>query len=131
MNDRGLYSCNLHHHYCHLYEVVRVQLNVTKSRTYRIVCTYCTWWLYLTQLMFFLTTCFKGRKEQRYWDGQKAVYVVLLGSTVVLPCINRRKVWTDWSEEEEDQQVRAAVMSLFVCPLQTISLKSRLTLKQE
>ncbi|XP_028262967.1 matrix remodeling-associated protein 8-like isoform X2 [Parambassis ranga] len=77
MNDRGLYSCNLHHLYCHLYETVRVQLNVTKSR----------------------------RKEQRYWDGQKAVYVVLLGSTVVLPCINRRAVWTDWSEEEEDQQV--------------------------
>ncbi|KAM8756665.1 matrix remodeling-associated protein 8a isoform 2-T2 [Acanthopagrus schlegelii] len=77
MNDRGLYSCNLHHLYCHLYETVRVQLNVTKLR----------------------------RKEQRYWDGQKAVYVVLLGSTVVLPCINRRNVWTDWSEEEEDQQV--------------------------
>ncbi|XP_040889180.1 matrix remodeling-associated protein 8-like [Toxotes jaculatrix] len=77
MNDRGLYSCNLHHLYCHLYETIRVQLNVTKSR----------------------------RKEQRYWDGQKAVYVVLLGSTVVLPCINRRNVWTDWSNEEEDQQV--------------------------
>ncbi|XP_041835673.1 matrix remodeling-associated protein 8-like [Melanotaenia boesemani] len=77
MNDRGLYSCNLHHLYCHLYETVRVQLNVTKSR----------------------------RKEQRFWDGQKAVYVVLLGSTVVLPCINRRTVWTDWSNEEEDQQV--------------------------
>ncbi|XP_075906266.1 matrix remodeling-associated protein 8-like isoform X1 [Nelusetta ayraudi] len=77
MNDRGLYSCNLHHLYCHLYEMVRVQLNVTKSR----------------------------RKEQRYWDGQKAVYVVLVGSTVVLPCINRRNVWTDWTDEEEDQQV--------------------------
>ncbi|XP_034022841.1 matrix remodeling-associated protein 8-like isoform X2 [Thalassophryne amazonica] len=77
MNDRGLYSCNLHHLYCHLYETIRVQLNITKSR----------------------------RKEQRFWDGQKAVYVVLLGSTVVLPCINRRNVWTDWTTEEEDQQV--------------------------
>ncbi|KAM6947228.1 matrix remodeling-associated protein 8-like isoform 1-T1 [Lycodopsis pacificus] len=77
MNDRGLYSCNLHHLYCNLYETVRVQLNVTKSR----------------------------RKQQRFWDGHKAVYVVLLGSTVVLPCINRRNVWTDWSNEEEDQQV--------------------------
>ncbi|XP_047438755.1 matrix remodeling-associated protein 8-like [Mugil cephalus] len=77
MNDRGLYSCNLHHFYCHLYETIRVQLNVTKSR----------------------------RKEQRFWDGQKAVFVVLLGSTVVLPCINRRTVWTDWSDEEGDQQV--------------------------
>ncbi|KAM9859851.1 matrix remodeling-associated protein 8-like [Aulostomus maculatus] len=77
MNDRGLYSCNLHHLYCHLYETIRVQLNVTKSR----------------------------RKEQRFWDGQKAVFVVVLGSTVVLPCINRRNVWTDWNTEEEDQQV--------------------------
>ncbi|KAM9800677.1 matrix remodeling-associated protein 8a [Syngnathus typhle] len=77
MNDKGLYSCNLHHLYCHLYETVRVQLNVTKSR----------------------------RKEQRYWDGHKAVYVVLVGSTVALPCINRRNVWTDWSNEEENQQV--------------------------
>uniref|UniRef100_A0A667W8B7 Matrix remodeling-associated protein 8 n=1 Tax=Myripristis murdjan TaxID=586833 RepID=A0A667W8B7_9TELE len=77
MNDRGLYSCNLHHHYCHLYETVRVQLNVTRSR----------------------------RKEQRFWDGQKAVYVVLQGSTVVLPCVNRRSVWTDGSSEEEQQVV--------------------------
>ncbi|CAL8338625.1 unnamed protein product [Lota lota] len=77
MNDRGLYSCNLHHHYCHLYETIRVQLNVTKSR----------------------------RKEQRFWDGQKAVYVVLQGSTVVLPCVNRRSVWTDGGSEEEQQVV--------------------------
>ncbi|CAL8379551.1 unnamed protein product [Boreogadus saida] len=77
MNDRGLYSCNLHHHYCHLYETIRVQLNVTKSR----------------------------RKEQRFWDGQKAVYVVLRGSTVVLPCVNRRSVWTDGGSEEEQQVV--------------------------
>ncbi|XP_023811004.1 matrix remodeling-associated protein 8 isoform X2 [Oryzias latipes] len=76
LNDRGLYSCNLHHIYCHLQETVRIQLNVTKSR----------------------------RKEQRFWDGQKVVYVVLLGSTVVLPCINRRTVWID-SSNEEDQQV--------------------------
>lgn len=34
IKDRGLYSCNLHHLYCHLYETVRVQLNVTKSRMY-------------------------------------------------------------------------------------------------
>lgn len=34
MNDRGLYSCNLHHLYCHLYEMIRIQLNVTKSRKF-------------------------------------------------------------------------------------------------
>lgn len=60
----------------------------------------------------------KGRKEQRFWDGQKAVYVVLLGSTVVLPCINRRNVWTDWSEEEEDQQVSAADKLVYWSTLQ-------------
>uniref|UniRef100_A0A3B3BH22 Matrix remodeling-associated protein 8 n=1 Tax=Oryzias melastigma TaxID=30732 RepID=A0A3B3BH22_ORYME len=76
-NDRGLYSCNLHHLYCHLQETVRIQLNVTKS----------------------------PRKEQRFWDGQKVVYVVLLGSTVVLPCINRRSVWIDRSNEEDQQVV--------------------------
>lgn len=31
MSDKGMYSCNLHHHYCHLYESIKVQLNVTKS----------------------------------------------------------------------------------------------------
>ncbi|KAJ8259485.1 hypothetical protein GJAV_G00169860 [Gymnothorax javanicus] len=76
MNDRGLYSCNLHHHYCHLYETTKVQLNITKS----------------------------ARKQKRFWDGEKAVFVVLVGSTVVLPCINRQAVWTD-SYAEEDQQV--------------------------
>lgn len=110
VNDRGLYSCNLHHLYCNLYEMVRVQLNVTKSRTYDTKCRLplriqsvksqqsqvCPLWN-----DFF----YEGRKEQRFWDGQKAVYVVLVGSTVVLPCINRRNVWTDWTDEEEDQQV--------------------------
>ncbi|XP_030634313.1 matrix remodeling-associated protein 8a [Chanos chanos] len=77
MSDRGIYSCNLHHHYCHLYESIKVQLNVTKS----------------------------ARKERKFWDGQKAVYVVLVGSTVVLPCINRRSIWTEGNSEEEQQQV--------------------------
>ncbi|XP_014022443.1 matrix remodeling-associated protein 8 isoform X2 [Salmo salar] len=77
ISDRGLYSCNLHHHYCHLYETIRIQVNVTKLR----------------------------RKEQRFWDGQKAVFVVLVGSTVVLPCVNRRSVWTEDGSEEEQQVV--------------------------
>ncbi|MEQ2240221.1 hypothetical protein ILYODFUR_012573, partial [Ilyodon furcidens] len=45
------------------------------------------------------------RKQQRFWDGQKVVHVVLQGTTALLPCINRRSVWTDWSNEEENQQV--------------------------
>uniref|UniRef100_A0A8C1A274 Matrix remodeling-associated protein 8 n=1 Tax=Cyprinus carpio carpio TaxID=630221 RepID=A0A8C1A274_CYPCA len=77
MSDKGIYSCNLHHHYCHLYESIKVQLNVTKS----------------------------ARKERRFWDGQKAVFVVLVGSTVVLPCINRRPIWTEGNSQEDQQQV--------------------------
>lgn len=77
MSDKGMYSCNLHHHYCHLYESIKVQLNVTKS----------------------------ARKERRFWDGQKAVFVVLVGSTVVLPCVNRRPIWTEGNSQEDQQQV--------------------------
>ncbi|XP_048110176.1 LOW QUALITY PROTEIN: matrix remodeling-associated protein 8a [Alosa alosa] len=72
-SDKGLYSCNLHHHYCHLYESIKVQLNVTKS----------------------------ARKERKFWDGEKAVFVVLVGSTVVLPCVNRRSIWTDGGGEQQ------------------------------
>lgn len=49
---------------------------------------------------------YEERKLQSFWDGTKSVYVVLQGTTVVLPCINRRSIWTDWSNEEEDQQAR-------------------------
>uniref|UniRef100_A0A673HBL6 Matrix remodeling-associated protein 8 n=1 Tax=Sinocyclocheilus rhinocerous TaxID=307959 RepID=A0A673HBL6_9TELE len=77
MSDKGIYSCNLHHHYCHLYESIKVQLNVTKS----------------------------ARKERRFWDGQKAVFVVLVGSAVVLPCVNRRPIWTEGNSQEDQQQV--------------------------
>lgn len=31
MNDRGIYTCHLHHHYCNLNETLKMQLNVTKS----------------------------------------------------------------------------------------------------
>lgn len=103
MNDRGLYSCNLHHLYCHLYEMVRIQLNVTKSRK-SAACV-------LTKPpLADLCVCNQGRKQQRFWDGQKAVYVVLLGSAAVLPCINRHKVWTDLSDEEDDHQVCEVVV---------------------
>ncbi|XP_044539605.1 matrix remodeling-associated protein 8-like, partial [Gracilinanus agilis] len=27
--DEGLYTCNLHHHYCHLYETLAIRLQVT------------------------------------------------------------------------------------------------------
>uniref|UniRef100_UPI00398E92F0 matrix remodeling-associated protein 8-like isoform X2 n=1 Tax=Pristiophorus japonicus TaxID=55135 RepID=UPI00398E92F0 len=75
--DRGFYSCNLHHHYCHLYETIKIQLNVTRS----------------------------ARKVRKFWDGEKAVMVALVGTTVVLPCINHNHIWTERHSEEEQQVV--------------------------
>ncbi|TRY82515.1 hypothetical protein DNTS_013829 [Danionella cerebrum] len=31
MNDKGIYTCNLHHHYCSVHRSIQIQLNVTKS----------------------------------------------------------------------------------------------------
>ncbi|KAM7411469.1 hypothetical protein PAMA_021453 [Pampus argenteus] len=73
--DKGLYTCNLHHHYCQIHQSIQIQLNVTKS----------------------------VRKEKRYWDGEKAVFVVLLGSSVVLPCVNRRSLWREGLQEDQQQ----------------------------
>ncbi|NWR41738.1 MXRA8 protein, partial [Regulus satrapa] len=76
-SDEGTYSCNLHHHYCHLYETVKVQLVVAK----------------------------RGEEASEYWDGEKAVLVAPEGSTVTLPCVNRQHVWTERHSEEEQQVV--------------------------
>uniref|UniRef100_A0A1A7XVU5 Matrix remodeling-associated protein 8 n=2 Tax=Iconisemion striatum TaxID=60296 RepID=A0A1A7XVU5_9TELE len=74
-SDKGVYTCNLHHHYCQIHESIQIQLNVTKS----------------------------ARKEKRYWVGDKKVFVVLLGSSVVLPCVNRRPLWRDGLQEDQQQ----------------------------
>ncbi|XP_029975410.1 matrix remodeling-associated protein 8-like [Salarias fasciatus] len=73
--DKGVYTCNLHHHYCQIHQSIEIQLNVTKS----------------------------ARKERRYWDGEKTVLVVLLGSSVVLPCVNRRPLWREGVQEDRQQ----------------------------
>ncbi|XP_030216662.1 matrix remodeling-associated protein 8b [Gadus morhua] len=73
--DRGVYTCNLHHHYCQVHQSVKIQLNVTKS----------------------------ARKEKRYWDGERTVFVVLLGRSVALPCVNRRPLWRDGLQEDQQQ----------------------------
>ncbi|XP_042348534.1 matrix remodeling-associated protein 8-like [Plectropomus leopardus] len=73
--DKGLYTCNLHHHYCQIHQSIQIQLNVTKS----------------------------ARKEKRYWDGEKTVFVVLLGKSVVLPCVNRRSLWREGLQEDQQQ----------------------------
>lgn len=46
-----------------------------------------------------------AHKEKRFWDGEKSVFVVLAGSTVVLPCMNRRALWTEGSQEDQQQVV--------------------------
>uniref|UniRef100_A0A8C5Q5U0 Matrix remodeling-associated protein 8 n=1 Tax=Leptobrachium leishanense TaxID=445787 RepID=A0A8C5Q5U0_9ANUR len=75
-SDQGLYSCNLHHHYCQLAENVKVQLNTTKSE----------------------------KRVKMYWDGEKVVVVALVGSTAMLPCENWNHMWID-RHSEGDQQV--------------------------
>ncbi|CAL8367317.1 unnamed protein product [Lota lota] len=73
--DRGVYTCNLHHHYCQVHQSIQIQLNITKS----------------------------ARKEKRYWDGERTVFVVLLGCSVALPCVNRRPLWRDGLLEDQQQ----------------------------
>lgn len=74
-SDRGVYTCNLHHHYCQIHQSIKIQLNTTKS----------------------------PRKERRFWDGEKSVFVVLVGSSVVLPCVNRRALWREGLQEDQQQ----------------------------
>ncbi|XP_061840545.1 matrix remodeling-associated protein 8-like isoform X1 [Nerophis lumbriciformis] len=74
-SDRGVYTCNLHHHYCQVQQSVQIQLNVTKL----------------------------AHKEKRYWDGEKTIFVVLMGTSVVLPCVNRRPLWRDGVQEDQQQ----------------------------
>ncbi|XP_054147992.1 matrix remodeling-associated protein 8 [Melozone crissalis] len=76
-SDAGTYSCNLHHHYCHLYETVKVQLVIAK----------------------------RDEEPSDYWDGEKPVLVAPEGSTVTLPCVNRQHIWTERHSEEEQQVV--------------------------
>ncbi|NXX15882.1 MXRA8 protein, partial [Podargus strigoides] len=76
-SDEGTYSCNLHHHYCHLYETVKIQLAITKT----------------------------AEDAKQYWDGEKPVIVAREGSTVMLPCVNRNHIWTERHSEEEQQVV--------------------------
>lgn len=46
---------------------------------------------------------FSARKEKRYWDGEKTVFVVLLGNSVALPCVNRRSLWREGLQEDQQQ----------------------------
>lgn len=76
-------------------------------RSVQYVCKYIKYMRCLSQRWCILIQpCFiSARKERKFWDGQKAVFVVLLGSTVVLPCVNRRPIWTEGNSQEDQQQV--------------------------
>ncbi|XP_036598587.1 matrix remodeling-associated protein 8 isoform X2 [Trichosurus vulpecula] len=75
--DEGLYTCNLHHHYCHLYETLAIRLEVTDDPL----------------------------AAGAHWDGEKEVLVVERGSPALLTCVNRAQVWTERHLEEEQQVV--------------------------
>ncbi|KAF7464378.1 matrix-remodeling-associated protein 8 [Marmota monax] len=73
--DEGLYTCNLHHHYCHLYESLAVRLEVTDD----------------------------PQAARAYWDGEKEVLAAVRGAPALLTCVNRAHVWTDRHLEEAQQ----------------------------
>ncbi|XP_053432645.1 matrix remodeling-associated protein 8 [Nycticebus coucang] len=75
--DAGLYTCNLHHHYCHLYESTAIRLEVNDSPL----------------------------AAGAYWDGEKEVLAVERGAPALLTCVNRAQVWTDRHLEEAQQVV--------------------------
>ncbi|XP_006885906.1 PREDICTED: matrix-remodeling-associated protein 8 isoform X2 [Elephantulus edwardii] len=75
--DEGLYTCNLHHHYCHLYESLAILLKVTDDPL----------------------------EAGALWDGEKEVLTVELGAPALLTCVNRAHVWTDRHLEEAQQVV--------------------------
>nr|Q5XI43.1 RecName: Full=Matrix remodeling-associated protein 8; AltName: Full=Limitrin; Flags: Precursor [Rattus norvegicus]AAH83849.1 Matrix-remodelling associated 8 [Rattus norvegicus] len=75
--DEGVYTCNLHHHYCHLYESLAVRLEVTDDPLL----------------------------SRAYWDGEKEVLVVALGAPALMTCVNREHLWTDRHLEEAQQVV--------------------------
>ncbi|XP_040843697.1 matrix remodeling-associated protein 8-like [Ochotona curzoniae] len=73
--DAGLYTCNLHHHYCHLYESQAVRLEVVDPPL----------------------------APRAYWDGEKEVLAVARGAPALLTCENRAHVWTERHVEEAQQ----------------------------
>ncbi|OWK08207.1 MXRA8 [Cervus elaphus hippelaphus] len=74
--DEGLYTCNLHHHYCHFYETLAVRLEVTDD----------------------------PQATGAHWDGEKEVLAVERGAPALLTCVNRAHVWTDKHVEEAQQR---------------------------
>ncbi|KAG8505528.1 Matrix remodeling-associated protein 8 [Galemys pyrenaicus] len=73
--DAGLYTCNLHHHYCQLHETLAIRLDVTSD----------------------------PRAAGAHWDGEKTVLVAARSAPALLPCVRREHVWTERHTEEAQQ----------------------------
>lgn len=60
--DKGVYTCNLHHHYCQIHQSIQVQLNVTKSGE---AIRWCSRMLQLFTLKLkFIITCFFSSERE-------------------------------------------------------------------
>ena len=104
--DEGLYTCNLHHHYCHLYESLAVRLQVTDNRECAGPHPAPGPSLSPPPRVWALTDLRPPAREAgAHWDGEKEVLVVELGAPALLTCVNRAHVWTDRHLEEAQQVV--------------------------
>ncbi|KAF5919367.1 hypothetical protein HPG69_006119 [Diceros bicornis minor] len=119
--DEGLYTCNLHHHYCHLYESLAVRLEVTDNRECarprrpptrssrtpvpldapsRPLPLLSPPWSGIPDRL-----APPARAAGAHWDGEKEVLVAERGAPALLTCVNRAHVWTDRHLEEAQQVV--------------------------
>uniref|UniRef100_A0A8C4M4Y6 Matrix remodeling-associated protein 8 n=1 Tax=Equus asinus TaxID=9793 RepID=A0A8C4M4Y6_EQUAS len=118
--DEGLYTCNLHHHYCHLYESLAVRLEVTDNRECAsprgpapVLTPPCpprlpSWSLpVLSPPLWGIPDrpAPPARAAGAHWDGEKEVLVAERGAPALLTCVNRAHVWTDRHLEEAQQVV--------------------------
>lgn len=107
--DEGVYTCNLHHHYCHLYESLAVRLEVTDDRE----CAPHPPAAARLSPSSPLPGCDPAASldassallARAYWDGEKEVMVVTRGAPALLTCVNRAHLWTDRHLEEAQQVV--------------------------
>lgn len=118
--DEGLYTCNLHHHYCHLYESLAVRLEVTDNRECAsprgpapVLTPPCPPRLLSWSLPVLSPPLWgipdrpapPARAAGAHWDGEKEVLVAERGAPALLTCVNRAHVWTDRHLEEAQQVV--------------------------
>lgn len=130
MNDRGLYSCNLHHLYCHLYEMVRVQLNVTKSRMYHTVPNINIFHTYVLALadsvcLFCACTIKAVKNSASGTDKRRCMWCCLAELWCCRASIDVMCGQTGATRRRTSRCVQCT--SVFVGPLQTVSVKSRFT----